>query len=139
LNGDSYQEGLFTGKVNETTFNVERFGFVDAAAGLYITGLFFGFTLPMMINIVRFKRLSLNAYKFGLFAISFATLLDLIGVALYQSNLDNGYPGSNQAWNSNSSTKIGYGLIAPWVTFCSNFVCTCFTGLLVSKIKEWQS
>jgi hypothetical protein len=25
------------------------------------------------------------------------------------------------------------------VTFCSNFVCTCFTGLLVSKIKEWQS
>lgn len=140
VNGEEYAEGLFQGKhvANNTKFSVERLSFIDATAGLYITSLIFAFAVAIMA--VQGSRLFPKTYyTVVLVFVILATTMELVGVSVYQSNLDSGYSGSGVAWGSNSTVKIGYGLIAAWVVFCSHFMATIAMTIFYMQIDDWRS
>lgn len=139
VGGEKYNEGLFQGaiKANDTKFTVERLSFIDATAGLYITSVILAFVTAILVvqgtHIVK-RPVCIVA----LVCVCVSTTLDLVGVSVYQSNLDSGYSGSGAQFGSNSTMKIGYGLIAAWVVFCSHFLATCGLSILYMQLDEWQ-
>jgi len=133
-----FDEGLFQGqvKVNETKFSVERLGFIDATAGCYITALIFGFVVALQ-STQSSRLFSRKFYTIGLGCVIFATILDVIGVSLYQAQFQQGYSGSGAPYNSNDTIKIGYGLIAAWVVFCCHFITSCVLTFLYIQLDDW--
>jgi len=131
-------EGLFRGEVkaNDTRFSVERLGFIDATAGLYITALIFGFVTAMQ-SIQSSRMFNKTFYLVGLGCGIVATILDVIGVSLYQAQFQQGYSGSGAPYNSNDTIKIGYGLIAAWVVFCCHFIASCVLTFLYVQLDDW--